>query len=224
MGPVTGRVARGSLGVITGSSADRRLFAATVAGRLEPVAGRLQVLGNPLPSDASRVVRLVALAELGASDHADAPMSWRQLLEERVRLTGAARSPKSARVQAQRWIDRVNASLPEAPGINGDEGIDELAQLHGFLATASLALAEGTPMVVLNQQEDFADPAGQLAFVSALDRLAFAGTTIMLATSTFPSTGLADTELAHPAAVLELRAAAAHRSDAPTSDRKGALA
>ncbi|HAM25559.1 MAG TPA: MMPL family transporter, partial [Microbacteriaceae bacterium] len=86
VGPISIAVTPGTLVLASGDATDRRLLGATIAGRLDPVSGRLQVAGHPLPSEASRVARLVAMADIGGLERAETSVMLGELLDERVRL------------------------------------------------------------------------------------------------------------------------------------------
>ncbi|MCU1526155.1 MAG: family transporter, partial [Microbacteriaceae bacterium] len=187
VGPITINVPAGALVLASGDAGDRKLVAATVAGRLDPVAGRLQVAGHPLPSEAGRVARLVAMADVGGIERAETSVTLGELLDERLRLTQPWHRIWRGRRRAQRWIDRINSVLAEvAPSdavpVGTDSTLDELPQRERAIALATIALAEGTPVVVLNQLDTFARTDDESAFLSAVCRLAPATTTLVIGT------------------------------------------
>src|SRR5690606_18522356 len=105
IGPFTTSVPAGSLLLLTGSRPERRLVAATLAGRLEPVAGRAQIAGHPLPSESSQVRRLVAMADVSADAHG---LTVGELLDERIRLTGSG-----GKGQVDAWLRTINSALAD---------------------------------------------------------------------------------------------------------------
>jgi RND superfamily putative drug exporter len=186
VGPLNIRVPAGALVIATGSIADRRLFSATVAGRLDPVSGRLQVGGHPLPSESGAVTRLVALEDVGGSDRAEVRVSIADLLIERIRLTGAWYRGFGARHRARTWLERADAAL--GASTNGGVAqiaprttIEQLPQLQRAVALAAVALSEQTPIVVLDLLDAFGDARDEAAFLGALDRLAPEATTVVVA-------------------------------------------
>ncbi|MET4781666.1 MMPL family transporter [Glaciihabitans sp. UYNi722] len=187
VGPISLGIPVGALVLASGDAGDRRLVAATVAGRLDPVAGRLQVAGHPVPSESGKVARLVAMADVGGLERAETSVTLGELLDERLRLTQpwyrVWRGPR----RAQRWIASINSVLAEvAPSdgvpVHADSTLDELPQRERAIALATIALAEGTPVVVLNQLDTFARTDDETAFLSAICRLAPATTTLVIGT------------------------------------------
>jgi RND superfamily putative drug exporter len=99
LGPLDLAVDTGSVLVITGSDADRRVLAATLAGRLDPVSGRLQVRGAALPSDRSVAMRTVALADV--ADTRDNGLTVGEVLAERLDLVQPLFASANRGVQLQ---------------------------------------------------------------------------------------------------------------------------
>ena len=182
VGPVTVGVKPGTLVVVSGSSADRRLLAATLAGRLDPVAGRAQVAGHPLPSESASVARLVALEDIGGTDRAEVRVGIADLMIERLRLTQPWYRAFAVHRRARTWLDRVDAVLGEGHAFSPRASIEQLPQLERAVALSAIALAEHTPVVMLDLLDAFADPAEESEFLLALNRLAPATTTIVLGT------------------------------------------
>jgi RND superfamily putative drug exporter len=182
IGPVSVSIAPGSLVLASGTSTDRSILAATLAGRLSPLAGRAHVLGHPLPSEQSRVARLVALADVGGSERAILRVSLIELLEERLRLTLPWYRVWTARRRAADWISRVNAALGGGNPVLATSTMDELPQLERALALSVVAFAEHTPVVMLNQFDGFAESNDEEAFLVAIDRLAPLTTTVVIGT------------------------------------------
>ena len=192
VGPLTVRVPAGSFVFLSGNGTDRALVAATLAGRLEPLSGRAQVHGHPLPSEAAQVARLVAVADIGSAERVDMRGSIGEVLEERLRLTLPWYRFGSARRRSTEWLDRLNAVRAERSGFVGavlparavlrSARIDHLPQLERALALAVVALAERAPIVLLDQLDSFADPRDEAAFLAVLDQLAPPTTTIVLGT------------------------------------------
>jgi RND superfamily putative drug exporter len=186
VGPITVGIAPGSLVLVSGQSADRRLLAATLSGRLDAIAGRAQVGGHPLPSESANVVRLVALEDIGGTDRAEVWVGIAELLVERLRLTQPWYRAFAVHRRARTWLARVDAVLGQGHAIPGRASIEQLPQLERAVALTAVALAEHTPVVMLDLLDAFADSADEAQFLKALDRLAPATTTIVLGTPVAP--------------------------------------
>lgn len=236
VGPVDARIAAGSLVLMSGNATDRALVAATLAGRLEPLAGRAQVHGHPLPSEGATVARLAALADIGGTEHAEVHSSIGDLLEERLRLTVPWYRSWVVRRRAQAWLDRANtvlseghlavSAIPLSP-ISLHARVEELPQLQRAVALATVAIVERTPIVFLDQLDAFADPRDESSFLAAIDRLAPATTTVVLGTP-LPPRALGQATTVRPVSVLDLYGLDASHPDPDPSDprsfdRKGAL-
>lgn len=182
--PVSLSVPAGAIALVGGDPAERRVVAATVAGRVAPLAGRAQVAGHPIPVESARVARLVALADLGAG-RTEAAVPVGELLHERLRLTGAWwRAPRSER-RTRAWVSRIRGALsglgPASVIVDEHTSLSDLPRLERAVVLAAAALAERAPVVLL----DVADPLPEdeaRALLVALDRLTPAATTVVLGT------------------------------------------
>jgi RND superfamily putative drug exporter len=187
VGPVSLSIPAGAVAIASGDPLDRRLLAATLAGRLPLLSGRAQVAGHPLPSEAARVGRVVALADVGGVDPADATVTVGELLAERLEMTQPwHRMFRSARA-AQQVLGRVDSVLAEVSrretvSVRASSTLLELPQLERAVALAGIALAEGTPVVMLDQLDPFASEHDESVFVAAIGRLAPPTTTVILGT------------------------------------------
>ncbi len=155
IGPITVEVPVGAVLAVRGDAVDRRIVAATLAGRLAPVAGRLAVLGAPLPSDARAVMRRVAIAEV-TTDAAgggtagdvvarrlDATRPWYRL------------APSTALVRT--WTRRAADAF--GPGADGprfdvDTPLASLGLEARLLVAVAAALAERPRAVVLDLDDE----------------------------------------------------------------------
>ena len=184
VGPLTLSVPEGALVLASGDVTDRRLLAATLGGRLDPLGGRAQVAGHPLPSESARVARLVAMADVGGLERGESSVTLRELLEERMRFTQPWYRSFTSWRRVQRWIARINASLAavttDAVTVEGSSVVTQLPQRERAVALAAVALAEGTPVVMLDQLDTFAEPADETAYLRAVCRLAPASTTVIV--------------------------------------------
>ncbi|MBF4572721.1 MMPL family transporter [Herbiconiux sp. VKM Ac-1786] len=186
-GPHTFSVEAGSLTVVTGDTAARRLVGAAIAGRIAPSGGRLQVLGHGLPSENGDVARRVTLVDLD-SRRLDSTVSVGDALNERVALGSPwFRRDKHA---ASRLVGRVNSSLAAVGGevpIDVHRTLGELSPLALSLVTVALGVADGAPLVVVDAGDgEFAHPSGT-AFVAAVAGIADPGTTLLLGLSAAPA-------------------------------------
>jgi RND superfamily putative drug exporter len=184
VGPVSLHVTAGTIVLVQGDPAERRLVAATVAGRLEPRGGRAQVGGHPLPSDAGRVTRMVALADLSGPSRAEVEVTLGELLEERIRLSSSWYLAPIAGRRARSRAGRISGALeglgrPTVP-VDAATHVERLPQLERAVAMAAVALSERTPVVLLDALDPFSDLLDARAFLLALDRLAPATTTVVV--------------------------------------------
>lgn len=189
VGPISLHVESGSIALIdsegpAGDPTARRLIAAVVGGRLEPRAGRAQVAGHPLPSDAAKVSRLVAIAELSGPFRSGVSATLGELLEERLRLTSPWYLAPIARRRARIRAGRVSGALQgfdrQTVPVDASTRVESLPQLERAVALAAVAVSERTPVVLLDALDPFADPRDARAFLLALDRLAPAATTVVV--------------------------------------------
>ncbi|MGV8897521.1 MAG: MMPL family transporter [Rhodoglobus sp.] len=183
VGPLTLSVGQGSVVTASGDAMDRRLVAATLAGRLEPLSGRAQVGGHPLPSEGAAVRSIVALADIGGSQRSEESLTVGDLLGERLEMTQPWYRVFTVTSQSQRWLDRVNAVLGDSRvTIQRDSTLVGLPQLERAVALASIAIAEQPTVVMLDQLDAFADPRDESAFIQAVCSLASATTVIVIGT------------------------------------------
>lgn len=183
VGPLSISVERGSIVMASGDPVDRRLVAATLSGRLDAVSGRAQVAGHPLPSEAADVRSLVALADVGGAQRTETSVTIGELLRERIEMTQPWYRFLTTGRSARRWLDRVNAVLgDDRAQVTPQSTLVELPQLERAVSLASVALAERTPVVMLDQLDAFASDEEEAAFVSAVARLAPATTTLVIGT------------------------------------------
>jgi putative drug exporter of the RND superfamily len=191
LGPLTFAVPTGATAVFTGEELDRRMLAAALSGRLAAVSGRAQVAGHPLPSEAGRVLRLVALGDTTRLDSADERLTLADLFAERLSLRGPAwRALRlGGRVTAE--IERVNVAIDEAWNqlpmdaadarpVAADSTIAELPRLQRAVALAALAAVERTPVLVLDTGDGFPGSDEERAFIAAVRSLVHVGTAVLL--------------------------------------------
>ena len=180
-GQVTFTVPSGAIAMVSGDPVDRRLLAATLAGRLDPVAGRAHVLGHPLPSDSATVARMVALADIGGAERAETRVTVGELLRQRLELRQPWYRMFATSRQSRLWLERANAVLDGSTTVRASSTLSELPHLERSVTLAMIALAERAPVVMLDQRDSFASTDDETAFVEAVHSLAPA-TTIMIGT------------------------------------------
>jgi RND superfamily putative drug exporter len=184
IGPIDIAVPAGGLVLAHGDVSDRRLVAATLAGRLDPVSGRAQVVGHPVPSESGAVSRLVAIADVGMIGREDSSITLGELFAERVSLTQPRRN--RSRRSIHRHIDAINGALRSVAGstvptqVSAQSIVKLLPQRERAVALAAVALSEGTEVVMLDQLDSFAVADDEDAYIRAVCSLANSTTTIVL--------------------------------------------
>jgi putative drug exporter of the RND superfamily len=191
IGPLELHVPVGGIAIASGNAVDRRLVAATLGGRLDLRSGRAQVAGFPLPSEAARIRSLVALADVGGVERAETTVTVGALLRERLEMTQPWYRMWSTRRRSREWLGRINAAARQASSrptveVTADSTLVALPQLERAVALAGVALAEATPVVMLDQLDRFGEVDGS-AFVRAVDLLAPAETTLVIGTPEAPA-------------------------------------
>lgn len=182
VGPLSFTIPAGSVVLASGEALDRRLVAATLAGRLQPVSGRAQVAGHPLPSESARVARLVAMAELGGLERVETDLTLGELVEERLRLTQPWYRSFTVGHRARQWVQRI--AHETGCTLTGQTTLNPLSPCERAVALAAVALAEGTPVVMLDLADTFAVEQDEARFLSAVSRLAPQTTTVVVGTPT----------------------------------------
>ena len=196
VGPLDFSIPSGALVLASGETTARRLVAATLGGRLDPLSGRVQVAGHPLPSESARVARLVAMADVGGLEREESRVMLGELLDERMRLSQPWHRIGSRRHRVERWIMRINAELAVVSAgrgviVTAQSTLQELPQRERAIALATVALSEGTPVVILDLLDSFASPTDEEAFLAAVCHLTPATTTLLLFTPATIRTGVA---------------------------------
>jgi RND superfamily putative drug exporter len=132
---------------------------------------------------------LVALADVGGASRGQATVTIGELLTERIEMTQPWYRFLSTGRSARRWLERVNSVLGEGRAtVRPESTLVELPQLERAVALASVALAERTPIVMLDQLDPFVSDDDETAFVAAVARLAPSTTTLVIGTP-IPSRG-----------------------------------
>lgn len=179
VGPLSIEVPPGTLVLLSGPTLDRRLMAATLAGRIDPASGLAHVHGHPLPSESSQVRGIVAMADLAGRGDANSPLTVGQLLGERMRLTAAK---PFAKPRIEHWVRRINSTLELSNPIEAESSLHELDAVQRAVVLTALAVAEGTPVVVVDLPDQLAESAFGDAVFAAIIRLASSPTTLIIGT------------------------------------------
>ncbi len=192
IGPLSLTVPHGAIVIASGDAIDRRLLAATLGGRLALRSGRAQVVGHPLPSEIDSVRKRVALADIGGAatggaERSETTVTVGELLAERIELTAPWHQALATRRRAAEWVDRVNTVLGDvtdgrARSVQVGGSLMSLPQLERAVVLAAVAIAENTPVIVLDQFDAFADAGDESTFFTAIARLAAPTTTVVVGT------------------------------------------
>ncbi|HEU4807673.1 MAG TPA: MMPL family transporter [Homoserinimonas sp.] len=153
VGPITTAVSAGSLLLLTGEHSRRSILAATLGGRVDPVSGRAQVGGHPLPSESSRVRRMVAMTAVSGPAY-DPTVG--QLLDERMRLTRPRGRRGAGEVES--WVRSINSALADvgtAARVEAATPMAALTALQSATVLVAAAVAEGAPVVAIDLPDDF---------------------------------------------------------------------
>ncbi|MDQ0892725.1 MMPL family transporter [Agromyces ramosus] len=163
IGPLGVEVPVGGVLVVQGDPVDRRVVAATVAGRLAPVSGRLAVLGTPLPTGSGGVMRRVAIAEV--STDASAGGTVGELIAARLDATRAwyRLGPSASLVRS--WSDRAATAAghgPDGPRFDADTPLAALGVEARTLVALAAALAERPRLIAIDLDDDPGAGSGEL--------------------------------------------------------------
>lgn len=185
VGPVTLRVPVGGILHLSGTTAERRILTAAIAGRLAIASGRAQTAGHPLPSEASRVARKVAMIDLGGVERTGVDPTLGELLKERLRVTLPWYRVWSSRVVAARWVRDLDGVLERFDSANrvrvsARSTLKSLPPLTRAIALASVALSEAPAVAILEIPDALTSDADSTALANAVVALAPPETTIVL--------------------------------------------
>lgn len=160
IGPLEVEVPAGGVLAVRGEPVDRRVVAATLAGRLAPVSGRVAVQGTPLPSGQGRVMREVAMAEVAS----DAPTGTTvgELIEARLDATRPWYRLVVSGSQVREWTERAARALAAgAPAgaepvarVDVDTPLAALGAEARTVVAVAAALAERPKLVVLDLDDE----------------------------------------------------------------------
>ncbi|PPL18965.1 MMPL family transporter [Microterricola pindariensis] len=185
MGPLSFDIEAGSVVTVQAPAASRRVFAASLAGRLDPVGGRLQLLGSPLPSERSLALRRVGYIDVGAGQPRALEQTVGELLAGRLELSAPWYRGAGSGSGQHEWVERVNAAL-RATGtshrpLEADTSIASLSALGRATVLAAGVLAERPEVLIVDLGDALPVDARGRSIAQVLAALAPASTTIVLA-------------------------------------------
>jgi putative drug exporter of the RND superfamily len=195
IGPLTIEVPTGGVLVVRGEAVDRRVVAATLAGRLAPVSGRLAVLGEPLPSGSSSVMHGVAIAEV-ATDAATGGTVG-EMIARRVDATRPWYRVGPSTSLVRTWVARAAEAAghgPDGPRFAADAPLAALGVEARTLVAVAAALAERPHAVVIDLDDD--PGSSSIDLWQALARLVPSSVTIIVGLGTTAVAPDASPELA----------------------------
>jgi putative drug exporter of the RND superfamily len=217
IGPLSVSLPRGALVFMSGSASDRRVVAASFAGRLDPVSGRLQVLGSPLPSERATVMRQVTLADVGSLEGVESDRTVDEVLAERLELAGPWWKPGPSARQVDAWVDRINSAFDRAgvpiAALTRADHLTALDPLQRAVVLAAAALTERASVIFIDLGDGLPGDRDDERFVRAVSELAPSATTIVFGSTTFGASRLPQASDTRPR----------HELDLHSFERKGAL-
>ncbi|SJM54592.1 MMPL family transporter [Gulosibacter sp. 10] len=180
LAPVACDVPAGGLLVIAGEAGPRRVLEATLAGRLDPVGGRAQVLGRTVPGDGGGLVSRVAIANLDAPSDRARSLTVGQLIGRHGTYAAASLRSELPEDAVRGVIDDLNAALHSVGhrgGLHPGTRLDELDALARSVALAGVSIVELPEVLIL----DFgANGAAAGEVLRAVDRLVDGSVTIVV--------------------------------------------
>jgi RND superfamily putative drug exporter len=216
IGPIDISVPSGQFLLVSGSAADRRVVAASLAGRLDPVVGRLQVLGSPLPSEGRRTMRYVALCDISSMDSVERDRTVGEVLAERMALAVPWWKPGVGTRQLRNWVANTSSALDanEVPGppLTADTNISSLSSVQRATVLVASTLAERAGIVFVDLGDRLQDGERLARFIAVLETLTPARTTVILGSQLRLDAAVADISRASTA--LDLNALAARKTTA----------
>jgi RND superfamily putative drug exporter len=187
----------GGLLVVGGDTSSRRLLGATLAGRLLPQHGELQIVSLCVPSESNAITRRVSLVDV-SSARPDLDTTVGAALRERISLAKSWFSPWVSKAEVDKRVASVNSALE---GVAGERQIAESTTLGELSPVASavlfteLGLADRAEVIVVDTG-DAGSPADETVFLRALVSLMPETTTLVVGLPVLPE-GLVSTPVAH---------------------------
>ncbi|MGO1545350.1 MAG: MMPL family transporter [Gulosibacter sp.] len=184
--PVTCEIAAGGLLLLYGDVASRRLLEATIAGRIDPVDGRAQILGRTVPGDSASLISRVGISNLDGMSDRTRSLNLGQLIGRHGtygRSTLRSEIPES---EIRLVIDELNAALRaigHPGGLSAASKLDALDPIARAVAIAGMTIVEMPEVLVLDfgamAHTDSAAPL-VVSVVRAVTRLIKTDTTLVI--------------------------------------------
>lgn len=166
-------VAPGTLAAVVGpAGSGRSSLLLTLAGRMQPTAGTLTVLGHDLAADPAGVRDLTSVARIAAVIGPEPALTVRESVDERCLVDDVDPA------QGRRRFEQACALLQFTPDPSAlAEG---LVGERGTLLAVALASVRTSAVIVLDDIDRDIPPAGRRALAQALARLAASGPAIVV--------------------------------------------
>ena len=222
--PLDAEVPRGGILLVEGTPTERRLLAATLAGRLAPREGRAQVLGRTLPGDAGPLASRVAYVDVSALSDRDRSLTLAQLVGRHGAYGGLTLRSEVPQSEIASRLNAMNTALRGLdhphPALRPSTRLDLVDATSRAIALAGIALAERPELLLVDLGalvHTARDAARERDLIRAIAAMAPAETTLVVG-SDVPVAALADEDAAPYAGRASDRPAAGR----PGADRPGA--
>ena len=187
----------GGLLVVGGDTSSRRLLGATLAGRLLPAHGDLQILRLCVPSESGAISRRVSLIDV-SSGRPDLDTTVGAALRERISLAKPWYRPWVSKSEVDKRVDSISRALEVVVAerqINESTTLGELSPVATALVFTELGLADESDLLVVDTG-DLGSPTDETVFLRALVALVPPATTLVVGLPELPE-GLAASSAAH---------------------------
>lgn len=175
--------------MVQADAPSRRVFAASLAGRLAPISGRFHVLGSPLPSERRRALSHVTLCDIGTLDSLEGDLTVGEVIAERLENVVSWWRPGASGRQIANWIGRItqvlDAHLVRGPSLTADATLTSLTAMQRSSVIVSAALAERAGVIFVDLGDGLPAECDLSVFVDVLSTLAPAATTLVVGMSSF---------------------------------------
>lgn len=168
------------LGVVTGSSGSgKTCLLLSIAGRMKPSSGALEVLGV---SGMRQIQKHSAIAGFSGIDDLETSVTVRDAVTERLRWSAPwyQRVPKASAATVQRVLARAFGDLAQPAGTTMIWDLDENESL---LLRIALALVDQPRILCVDNVDHVHDLEAQAGVISELARIAGEGVTVIVSTT-----------------------------------------
>ncbi|MEF2977190.1 MMPL family transporter [Subtercola sp. YIM 133946] len=203
-GTVDVSVAFGGLLVVGGDTSSRRLLGATLAGRVLPEHGELQILGHCVPSESGAISRSVSLVD-ASSARPDVDTTVEAAMRERLSLAKPWFRPWVSKAEVAQRIAAVNAALdgfPAERAIGESTALGELSPVGTALLHTALGLADRSRLLVVDTGDLGSPTDDDTVFLRSLVALVPAETTLVVGLPALPP-GLEPSHVGHEHAATD---------------------